>query len=1693
MNKYVKKGLKITAWTLGSILGLLLLIIILIQIPYFQNLIKDKAVTYLEGKIKTPVSIGHIEIGFPKTVIIEDVYFESQQGDTLLAGEKLKVDISLFKLLSNEVEVNSIDLQGITTTIKRDKDSVFNFDYIIKAFASEEPKAEDSEPMKFSIRKINLDRIKVRFDDKISKNDLTAYLKHFDTKITKFDLDKMDFEVPKINLDGFTVMLKQGEIVQEVAQNTVEVADEAVRSPELNLKLGAINLTNINIGFDNAGTKLNTGLNLKKLIVEFNSIDLKKQFIDLKNFEIDGIKGGLTFGKLDKKITVQAPDSLKASGPKWKVKLDQTSLKNIAFRFDDENAARAKKGIDYKHLNLENVQLQGEKFYYSADTISGNIQAFTMNDQSGVAIESFRTDFFYGSKRASLKKLYLKTPQTLVKDEINITYDNLATIADNLGDLGISASLEDSRIGFKDILLFVPNLENTNPFKSNPEAILYINSEVSGKVSDLVIPNLEISGIGTTVIAASGRITGLPDAKKAYFDLKIREFKTSSKDINTFVTEGTLPATIQLPAQLSLNGFFKGAVNNFNTDLNLASSFGKAKVKASFDQRRKNHEKYQADATIDNFDIGKLLKNDSLGKVSLKAKVKGTGLDPKTANATIDGTLIKAEFNRYAYRNLKLKGAIQNGNFNATAGMNDANLTFALKAEGNFKDKYPSVKLKLNTDIADLEKLNLHAGPMKIRGDVYADIPSSNPEFLNGTISIHNILIADAKETYALDSIKVEAISTAASDTIRLKSQFVNAQLAGKFQIDQAPTALANSIAKYYDTNPKAPKKATKPQQFDLKIGVKDDPILVKLIPQLTSVSPIEITGRYNSEGDSITVNGKIPKIIYGTNTITNGQLDIETDENALIYSLVIDDIKNSQINLPYTSISGEVRDNKINYTLLVRNKKDEDHYLVAGSLKSTDGTLQVSLEPDGLILNYEPWDIDRENIIQFGDKGIYASNFELSNEGSSIKIQSQSEAPNAPLDVDFKDFKIETITSAIQKDTLLAGGRINGNVLVKNLSKTATFTADMTIEDFSFKKDTIGNISVKVNNETANVLDAQVAITGGDGNQVNLDGTYRTDNSTFDMTLDIEKLNIKSIQGFTMGNLAESTGFLSGDFKITGSTKQPSVIGELQFNEVGFKVKQLASKFKSINDKITFTSSGINFDDFSISDSEDNLLVVDGRVLTTNYTDYGFDLTVNADNFKALNSKEKDNDLYYGDLFIDTKLSVKGDLNKPVVDGTIKINKDTDLTIVLPQSDPSIADREGIVEFIDQDAVQIDQRFTAQTDAITQTQFKGMDVSVNIEIVKEAELTMIIDKGNGDYLNLKGEAQLTGGIDESGKTTLTGRYEFSEGAYEMTFNLLKRKFDIKAGSYILWTGEPTSADINITAVYEIETAPIDLLDAQLSNASPAVRNTYKQRIPFQTLLKMNGELLKPEISFDIVLPDGNYNVATEIISSSKTKLAQLRQEPGELNKQVFALLLLGRFIGENPFASEAGGTNAGAIARQSVSKILSQQLNNLASDLVQGVELDFDLESREDYTTGTREDRTDLNVGLSKRLLNDRLKVTVGSSFGIEGPQQSNEETTNIAGDISADYQLTKDGRYMVRAYRKNQYQVALQGQVVETGVAFIITMDYNKFRELFHRTEEEKKMIRETRKREKELREKQKEKEKLAEEKEEKEIDND
>lgn len=1649
MKKYLQKSLKILIWILGTIFSLFLILLILIQVPSVQNVVKKQIVDYIQEKIPTKVSINYLKIEFPKKIILEGVYFEGQKKDTLLSGKKIAVDISMWQLMNNTVAINTIDLNGITANINRNSNGSFNFDYIINAFSSSDTVPKNTTPMIFSLDEINLDTINIKYTDVFSKNDLTLKLRHLETRIKTFDLEQMNFEVPKIKIKGLKMNLKQG-----IPKAITSIANNTVSKSNFNIGLGEVDLSKIDIDYQDEKSLLTTTLSLKKLVVNFDKTDINNQFLLIDKLALSDAEGNLAFGKLKEIVT--ATKLTPSDTNNWEVKIRELSLKRVGLIYDNFNTPILKKGIDYNHLKLSSLSTESKNIRYSPLSISANINSLKAVEKSGLIIQSLKTDFFYGRKNSFFKNLYLKTPQTELQNEIQIGYESIESISNNLGNLSIIANLKKSRIGVKDILIFVPTLSTTKPFDTHPNAILLVDSKLNGKLNNIKIPQLEVSGLGTTVVNASGTITGLPDVNKAHFDLVINDFKTSSKDINEFIPKGTIPNTIQLPSTLNAKGKFKGTIDNFITDLVLGSSFGNAKVKAQYNQAVKNKEKYTIVTQLNNFDLGKLIKNSDLGKISLNANIKGTGFDPKTANTTINGTIQKIYYNKYTYQNLDLKGAIHNGLFNVNGSSTDSNLTLDFISSGSFKDKFPKGTLNLNVDIADLEKLNLHAGPLKIRGIVHADIQSADIDYLNGNFTVLNLTVADDKEQFVTDSITLIASSTADKNTLDLKSPFMTASVNGKYKLSKIGAALSKSISKYYATGSSSNYKGTEKQQLEFKIGISDSPLLVKLIPDLKSLEPITISGRYNTVNDSIILNAAIPKIIYGGNTVTNAVLKVDTKDKALVYDFMVDDLQNTQFQLPYTSLTGKVQNNTADYVLQLKDLKDKERYLIAGTLEAKNGNNDIHFDPKNLLLNYESWKIDSDNILRFGPKGIYANQLVLSKDGSSIELQSESQKTNAPLAVNFKDFKIETLTSIAEKSDLTISGTTNGSVLLKNLNQSPVFTSNLTISDFAYKKDTVGTINIQVDNIIANSYNTKIAITGQD-NQVNLDGTYKTGNGLMDFNLDIVKLNLKSIQGFTLDNLKESTGYFNGKFKITGTTDQPKVIGNLKLNEIGFKVTQLNATFKSMNDAVSFTNDAILFDHFTIKDEKDNDLVINGKINSTNFNNFGFDLALDADNFKALNSKEKDNPLYYGEVYLDNHLRIKGDVNNPIVDGNIKVNKDTKLTIVMPQSDPSIADREGIVEFIDQDNPSMIET-VAVDENLSKTKIKGINASVNIEIDKEAELSIVIDKSNGDFLKLKGEAQLNGGIDPSGKTTLTGRYELKEGTYEMNFNFIKRKFDIKSGSYILWTGEPTSADINITAVYKNQAAPIDLIDDQLANVSASVRNTYKQKIPFETQLKMKGELMKPIISFDIILPDGNNSVSTEIINTTQAKLTQLRQQPDELNKQVFALLLLNRFIGENPFASEAGGSSLTSIARQSASKILSQQLNNLAGNLISGVELNFDLNSTEDYTTGQLANKTDLNVGISKKLLNDRLKVTVGSSFGLEGPQQTNETNNNIVGDVSVEYQLSKDGRYKLKAYRLNKYQVALQGQVIETGIAFIITLDYNHFKELFQKSKTQK-----------------------------------
>jgi len=1672
LERFGRIAIKTILWIIASIIFLVLLVVILIQVPAVQNFAKDKAVTFLQNKIHTKVQIGHISLGLPKLLVLEDVYFEDQKKDTLIAGDKLKVDITLMKLLKNKVEINEINLEGITANISRGPDSLFNFDYIIKAFAGEqkkEVKPEDTtSTMKFSVDKVILDRINVKYKDVTTGNDIKFLLGHFDTRITDFDMDKMKFTIPKINLSGINA-----KIIQTPAGSSIKQAatiDTATAPLNMDLNLGEINVDKVKV--DYKSSEMGAKVDLGKFVVNMDKVDMKNQHVGIKSILLDNTNAGLTFAKpatvakaVDK--TIKKIDTLTSTtqAKGWTANLGKITLTNDNIQFDNDAQKPIARGLDFAHMNIKNLNADVQDLSYTPDSLSGKVNSFTFAEKSGLKINKFHTAFFYGPKSAYLKELLVETPTSIIQKDLQVGYPSIESLTKDLGKLSINANLDGSKLGLRDVLLLMPTMSSMEPFKSSPNSVIKINGRVNGTVDNLRIPNIEISGFGKTYVKASASMRGLPNVEKAYFDLNITDFRTTRNDIARLVPKGTIPPNVSIPENMDLKGTFKGSMKTFNTKMALRSSYGAVDLVAAMKSgKRKGSETYSADIKANNLNVGALTKQPQMvGFVTMKANITGTGLDPKTASLKFNGDVVSADVKGYTYRNLLMNGTARNGAYVAKARMKDPNINFSLDAKANMNKKYPSVNATLLVDSINLQKLNFTKDAMRFHGKIVADVPTADPDYLNANILATDLLVVNKGERIALDTVSLISTANADSSSLRLKTPMFYAHMGGKYKLTQIAPAIQDVINKYYDMNLAAgtkagPKVKYSAQQFTFDARFVKTPLVNKFAPDLKQLDPVIFDGRFNSTTGELVVNGSSPRIIYGTNTVNNFKLAINTGNNALNYALTIDEIKvGSSLDLLFPSITGAAQNNKLGINLQVRDLQKKERYRIAGEFSALPGEYQFSFLQNGLLLDYTPWSVNADNALQFGTKGILARNFAITNNNQILSANS-SGGMNSPITVDFKNFKIETLTKLAKQDSLLIGGTINGNAVVSDFQKSPVFTSAININDFNFKGDTVGNIAIKVNNQTANAYAAEVSITG-QGNQVDLNGFYYTaPSSRFDMNLSIVKLGMKSIQGFSFGAIRNSTGDITGQLKITGTTDAPAVRGNVNFNKVGFNVSMLNSHFTMPQESITFNDEGIRFNDFTLVDSTNNKAVVSGSIYTKTYTDFKFGMDIRSNNFRVINSTKTDNQLFYGKLFLDSDIKIRGDMDKPVVDATLTVNEKTDMTFVLPTADPGVEDRKGVVEFYDESAPKIDSILMArQLDSLKQSEITGLDVNATVNIDKNANFNIVIDERNGDVVNIRGEAHLSGGIDPSGKTSLTGTYIVNQGSYNLSYATVSRKFKFKQGSTITWTGDPTSANIDLTAIYVANVPPIDLVANQLTDQNAT---QYKQKLPFNVNLNLRNELLKPNISFDITLPDSNYNVAAEVTNTVEGRLAQVRQDPNELNKQVLGVLVLGHFIGDNPLQSQGGSAGVEGAIRNSVSGLLTDQLNNLAGDLITGVDLNFGVTSGEDYSSGTATNRTDLNVGLSKRFLNDRLTVSVGNNFNIEGAQ-AGQKTSNIAGNLSVNYKLSKDGRYTLRAYRKDEF-VVIQGQIVETGIGFSLTVDYNRFREIFRKRTAEERALR-------------------------------
>jgi len=503
-------------------------------------------------------------------------------------------------------------------------------------------------------------------------------------------------------------------------------------------------------------------------------------------------------------------------------------------------------------------------------------------------------------------------------------------------------------------------------------------------------------------------------------------------------------------------------------------------------------------------------------------------------------------------------------------------------------------------------------------------------------------------------------------------------------------------------------------------------------------------------------------------------------------------------------------------------------------------------------------------------------------------------------------------------------------------------------------------------------------------------------------------------------------------------------------------KVNYLGTYYTLSNETINFNPSSIDIGTITLHDTRGNSAVLQGSVTHQHFNNLNFNISLNTRNFQLMHTTAIDNPVYYGDAYGSGRVNLTG----PLADlrMTINVSPTEGTHIYLPLSDAKDIGKHDFVIF---------KQYGKELKKTRPVNDKvNLTVKLYANMNPQAKIDVIVDASSGDRISASGNGALQMNMDLNGDFRMYGNYTITNGNYTFSFKgLIARNFVINQGSTISWNGDPSDANVSISAIYNVPGGAnlSDLIAGETDISSSGITKDearlMTQREKVDVYLTLKGSLGHPDITYDIRLPDASISTSSNIM----TKLQQIRQNPNDLINQVAALLAFGQFIPESSGNGNNGLLRSGGLsgAGQWVSSQLSGVLNNLLGNTFRKLGVDFSLNYNA-YSTisdnGSLQ-RNDVQFNLSKSIFNNRVRIEVGPS--IDWGRGNNAQATSnsyFAGDFRFEYLITPEGRVRFMAFSRSNYDVLLNTNLTRGGIGISYSRDFDRLHELFLSKQEKK-----------------------------------
>ncbi|MBB6236813.1 hypothetical protein HDC90_001428 [Pedobacter sp. AK013] len=1362
-------------------------------------------------------------------------------------------------------------------------------------------------------------------------------------------------------------------------------------------------------------------LSINKKIIDINTIQINNGRFFLKDFKdkssnLDFIINYFDSGK---------PTVKKKKSKPFNINIGRIILNKFAFRYKNYGAKDTTQG---KSVNFENVDVKElSGIFEGLDTkkhlVKTNIKNLTFKERSGFYLKNLTAQTTIDSNAIELKNLLLETNQSRLTDYYQMRFKSYKDFNHYVDNVRMKAIFKNSHITSRDVAFFAPEM---NTMKLD----LDVDGQITGLVNNLKAKKLSLRTGKATHIKGDFILKGLPKWKETFMDLNIEMAGTNKTDLDEVLAGITnskkkiVPVIVNKFGNINFNGSFTGFQNDFIAYGEFKTKLGRIVSDVNMKIDKNDVPSYTGNVKSYDFNLGNLLNEKSLGRISSSLYVKGRGTELKDLTEKINGDVDYIDFNNYRYHNVKIDGTFNKKYFDGKLSINDRNVKLVFDGGVNLNPKLPVFNFNATISKAKLKALKLMKDSLQVDAKFKTNFSGTNLNNISGKLLIEEIRLQNPKGVYSVDSVQLTANGMGASRVLDIRSDILDASIKGEYDL--------NSIVSYYKTIAKTYIPSLKTDiikhnnqifQFNLKVK-KFEPLAQIFLPGLELEEGATLTGDFDSRNNTATLNGFVKKLKYSGIVVNNIILDENTTTQQLQLIVTSDRVQiNDSLFIKDVNISNILRNDSLAFNVKMSNPEEDNQLDLNGLVeftKNQDTTARLSVLPSILKINNEEWRIQEKVRIVLNNGKTEISNFDLTNGKQQVIIDGLiSEDPKDLISIGFKDFNLKTLNPFTKGFGVKLGGNLNGTTDLYGVLKAPRATDDLKIDSLNFNDVYIGTLTdtSSYSNESKKI-NVFTRIMADNSETFKLTGNLNLKEKEIDLGVKMNESKLTILEPFVKQLVSNLKGNISADLTVKGKFEKPEINGTVALDKGQLMVNYLKTTYV-ITDQVEVNNSIIKLDDFNLSDLEGHEATARGSVDLNDINYPTLDVTIDANSLMALNTTAKDNSVYYGRAYGTGRFTFKGPTNKMKIDIKAKTEKGTVFNLPLNSSE-TVSDKD-FINFVSRDSTVLVKK---------KTNFDGLTLTFKLTIDPNTTANIFTTLGN---LSGKGNAELNLNINSVGDFEMSGDYIIETGSFDFTAQeVINKKFEIRQGGTIRWTGNPTAAQINLKAVYALRASLNDLYKAANRDAS----SNANQRVNTEVEMGLTGLLLKPDIKLDINFPAQ---------PSIKEELQTYFSDQNNLNLQAFSLIIRRSFAPGN--GGQSIGNQLSSTATSTATELVFNQFNNVLSSL----NLNF----------------VDLNVrslseaNASFKFFNDRLIINAG----IVDRNSVNDFTVidfskdNVGREVEALFLIKKDGSLTVKAANKppTQQSIFLNSGISSTAnvtsFGLVYTQQFDTFKEFIQK----------------------------------------